>query len=107
MAIRESAKVLATHDVALFMLSIDDIETNTAFAKKNEAPFPILSDPTKQTAEAYGVIGSHGYASRWTFYVDRNGVIAEIDKNVTPLSAGVDITRRIVAMKSAELPASN
>ena len=89
------------------MLSIDDIETNTAFAKKNEAPFPILSDPTKQTAEAYGVIGSHGYASRWTFYVDRNGVIAEIDKNVTPLSAGADITRRIVAMKSAELPASN
>ena len=80
------------------MLSIDDVETNTAFAKKNNANFPILSDPTKETADAYGVIAAHGYASRWTFYIDHNGVIATIDKNVNPLSAGDDIARQVKAM---------
>ncbi len=105
MAIREIAKVLADNDVAVFMASIDDVKTNTAFAMKNEANFPILSDPTKETANAYGVIASHGYASRWTFYIDRNGVIAKIDKNVSPLSAGDDIARQLKAMSGTSVPA--
>ena len=57
-------------DVVYFMASVDPIEDNTKFAKattvdviganqkidKKEADFPILSDPTKETAKAYGVL---------------------------------------------------
>ena len=38
------------------MASTDSEEDNRGFAEKNEASFPILSDPSKETAEAYGVL---------------------------------------------------
>ena len=32
---------------------------------------------------------------RWTFYIDREGVIREIDKKVSVKSAGQDIARKL------------
>ena len=40
------------------------------------ADFPLLSDPTKEMATAYGVLNARGMANRWTFYIDKNGKIA-------------------------------
>ena len=73
------------------MASVDSIEDNTLFAKKNDAEFPILSDADKSVAEAYGVLSPKGYARRWTFYIDANAVIVKIDKEVNPITAGQDI----------------
>ena len=39
-----------------------------------------LSDPTKQTATAYGVLSERGVANRWTFYIGKDGKIVAIDK---------------------------
>ena len=77
------------------MASIDSIEDNTGFAEKNGATFPILADPTKETAKAYGVLGFHGYAKRWTYYIDPDGVIARIDKDVSPRTAGADLVTHL------------
>ncbi len=77
------------------MASVDSLEDNTGFARKNEATFPILADPSKETARAYGVLGGHGYANRWTFYIDPEGVIARIDKSVNPMSAGDDLVANL------------
>ena len=38
------------------MASVDDAETNKRFAAEHGGGFSILSDPSKQTAMAYGVI---------------------------------------------------
>ena len=73
------------------MASVDDIETNTAFAKKNNASFPVLSDTDKKVAKAYGVKSPLGFSKRWTFYIDPQGKVLKVDKEVTPLSAGKDI----------------
>jgi peroxiredoxin Q/BCP len=76
---------LRTYDVAYFMASVDPIEGekgNKAFAASTKADFPLLSDPTKKTAEAYGVLSPRGFANRWTFYIDKDGRIAHIDKEV-------------------------
>ena len=40
----------------------------------------MLSDPTKATATAYGVLNERGMSNRWTFYIDKNGKIAAIEK---------------------------
>ena len=80
------------------MASIDSAEDNRGFAEKNEASFPILSDPGKATAEAYGVLGSHGYANRWTFYIDAEGIIERIDKDVNPATAGADLVQGLEAL---------
>ena len=90
--------MLREFTVAYFMVSVDDAATNTAFARENAADFPILSDPDKSAARAYGVLGAAGYAARWTFYIDAAGRIAHIDKSVSALTAGADIAARLAAL---------
>jgi peroxiredoxin len=80
------------------MASTNSAEDNRAFAEKNEASFAILSDPTKAMTAAYGVLADSGYALRWTFYIDTEGVIQKIDKSVDPRSAGADLVANLEAL---------
>ena len=73
------------------MASTDEPETNRAFAEKNDANFPVLSDPDKSVSAAYGVLSERGFAKRWTFYIDPDGVVLRIDRNVNPRTAGADL----------------
>ena len=74
------------------MASVDPVEGekgNKAFAESEKADFPLLGDPTKETAAAYGVLHpERGFAQRWTFYIDKDGKIAAIDKAVKPADLG-------------------
>ena len=74
---------------------MDDAETNAKFAKSLECDYPILSDPTKEVAKAYGVLGPRGFAQRWTFYIDKNGVIREIDKKINASKAAEDTVAKV------------
>jgi peroxiredoxin Q/BCP len=80
------------------MISVDDAETNKKFAAEHDADFPILSDPDKKVAEAYGVLMAAGFASRWTFYIGPDGKILDIDKKVSAKSAGEDMVARLGAL---------
>lgn len=84
------------------MISVDTLADNTAFAKKENANFPILADPTKETARKYGVLRSLGalgeVANRWTFYIGPDGKIQEIDRKITPASSGQDIVAHLKAL---------
>ena len=80
------------------MASTDSEEDNRGFAEKNEASFPILSDPSKETARAYGVLSGMGFAKRWTFYIDAEGTVVEIDKDVNPRTAGEDLVENLSAL---------
>ena len=42
------------------MASVDDAETNKSFAESLDADFPLLSDPSKSAAAAYGVLQDFG-----------------------------------------------
>ena len=86
------------------MASTDSEEDNRGFAEKNEASFPILSDPSKDTARAYGVLSGMGYAKRWTYYIDADGIVVQIDKEVDPRSAGVDLVENLTAL---DVPLAN
>jgi len=89
-------------DVSYFMASVDPIEGekgSKAFAEAYDADFPMLSDSSKQVAEMYGVLGQSGRASRWTFYVDKNGRIAAIDKQVRPPTSAEDMLAKLGELK--------
>ena len=92
-ALRDSAREIQSFNVAYFMASVDTLADNTAFANEHEANFPILADPEKGMVEAYGALGSRGFANRWTFYIDADGTILKIDKETNPATAGRDLTR--------------
>ncbi len=90
------------------MISVDNLETNTAFAKQENADFPMLADPTQKTAEAYGVLREFGkmgkLANRWTFYIGPDGKIEAIDKAVKPASSGEALVEEL---KELKVPAKN
>lgn len=78
------------------MVSLDSPEKNAEFAKSLDAKLVLLSDPTGETAKAYGVAGLGGFfAKRWTFYIGEDGAIRAIDKDVSTDTAGQDIARKL------------
>ncbi len=85
-------------DVEYFAASVDAPETNAKFAASLGIDYPILSDPTKEVARAYGVLAPSGMASRWTFYIGADGRILDIDKQVRAASHGMDIAKRLEAL---------
>jgi peroxiredoxin Q/BCP len=101
-SLRDNGELLKSFDAIYFMASVDTVEQNTAFAKQENANFPILSDPAKETAEKYGVLRSLGNSSatyRWTFYIGPDGKIAEIDKKVNTATSGEDMAAKLKEMK--------
>jgi peroxiredoxin Q/BCP len=90
-------------DVSYFMASVDSLEGekgNKAFAESEKADFPLLSDPTKATATAYGVLNPSGtFAQRWTFYIGKDGRIAAIDTAVKPASSAEDMIAKLTELR--------
>ena len=95
-ALRDSAKELAEFDVDIFYVSLDTPEKNAEFAASMGAALPVVSDAKGVTARRFGVLALGGlYSRRWTFYVDAQGVLREIDKSVQTATAGSDMIRKL------------
>ena len=78
------------------MVSLDSPEKNKDFAESVGARFVLLSDPDKQSAKRFGVLALGGfYARRWTFYIDGEGIIRSIDKDVDTATHGEDVVREL------------
>jgi thioredoxin-dependent peroxiredoxin len=87
---------LSHFDVAYFTASCDDPETNKKFAESLNLDYPILSDPGRETAKAYGVVtGEKKNASRWTFYIGKDGKILFIDDKVKAAAHGADVVAKL------------
>jgi peroxiredoxin Q/BCP len=108
-SLAEHGDMIKKYNVEYFMASVDPLEKNVEFAKaksvdlggtrgvveKKEADFPILSDPTKATATAYGVLGPSGMANRWTFYIGKDGKILAIEKTIKPATSAEDMAAKL------------
>ena len=91
------------------MISVDTLEDNKAFAAKEHADFPMLANPDKKVALAYGVItpdmpADRQFARRYTFYIDPTGKLAFIDKGATgrginPATSGEDLIKHLQELK--------
>lgn len=82
-AFAESAPLYADLPVAYFTASVDTPEENKRFAESLGAEYPILSDPEKEVARAYGVVDEdRPLPQRWTYIIGLDGKILHIDKDV-------------------------
>ena len=98
---KENGDAIRKYDVAYFTASVDDAPLNKKFAESLQVDYPILSDPDKKVAEAYGVVYTgRAVAERWTFYIDKEGIIKEIDKGVQKRTetAGQDIADKVKSL---------
>ena len=108
-SLAEHGDMIRKYNVEYFMASVDPLDKNVEFAKaksvdlggtrgvveKKEADFPILSDPTKETATAYGVLGQSGMANRWTFYIGKDGKVLAIEKTIKPATSAEDMAAKL------------
>ena len=87
------------------MASVDTPDDNKRFAAEHGGGFPILSDPEKKTAMAYGVIRTdrppeQRFPARFTFYIGPDGKILFVDKGprgtgVGARTAGEDTVKKL------------
>ncbi len=85
--------------MAYFAASVDTPDVNAEFAKSLELDFPILSDPAKGVATAYGVVGGERpFAQRWTFYIGTDGKILAIEKKIAVATAGRDVAAKLTEL---------
>ena len=119
-SLAENGDKIKQYDVTYFMASVDNIEDNTKFAKatsvtlqgrggqstvveKKEADFPMLADPTKETATKYGVLDAAGqYTKRVTFVIDDQGILRKIVDPVDVQKHGEDLAILLEELKSAK-----
>ena len=93
-SLAEQATVLRGYKVALFAISVDKPEDNKKFAENLQLPYPILSDPTRATAKAYGVLQGLPFASRHTIYIGKDGKVLLVDNSIKTATAAPDMLKR-------------
>ncbi|MGL4464510.1 MAG: peroxiredoxin [Planctomycetia bacterium] len=102
-SLRENGGKLKALNVAYFTASCDEPAFNKEFATELDLDYPILSDPEKEAAKAYGVVDAvRKNPARWTFYIDKEGVIRHIDKMVQTTSHGADVAAKLKELGIAD-----
>ena len=95
-SLRANGDEIRKFAVAYFTASCDEAEMNKKFAESLNLDYPILSDPSRETARAYGVVaGEAKNAARWTIYIGQDGKILHIDKAVKTAAHGTDVAAKL------------
>ena len=97
-SLAKNGHLIREFDVDYFMISTDPLEDNAGFGAKHDADFPLLSDPTAETAKAYGVYHEHGFAKRDTFFIGPDRIILAIDRGSKPATAAQDIAATLARL---------
>jgi peroxiredoxin Q/BCP len=78
---RDDWHKLAAMGAEVVGVSVDDVTSHIAFAKKFSLPFPLLADTSGEVAARYGSIYGIGpvkFAQRNTFLIDPQGRVAKV-----------------------------
>lgn len=86
-AFRDGYAKLARWGIVVLGCSVDSENAHRAFAQKYSLPFPLLLDPGKKIARAYGAdngIPILGLDKRVTYVIGADGLILKVYPNVDP-----------------------
>jgi peroxiredoxin Q/BCP len=80
--IQEKLDQISRHNVQVLGITTSTLAECRAFATELELTFPLLSDPDRTVATAYGALrnGTGPTCERWVFLIDDTGVIGNIEK---------------------------
>lgn len=73
-------------DAQIVGISAQSVESKDEFSTKHGFDFPLLADPDKKVAAAYGTLGPIGFPRRSTFIIDRDGVIRYAHRAIAGLT---------------------
>ena len=101
-AFRDGYAKLRNWGITVFGCSVDSADAHRAFAKKYGLPFPLLLDPDKKIAKAYGAdngIPILGLDKRVTYVIGEDGRIAAVYPHVDPATHANQIIQDLGADK--------
>ena len=73
-------------DAQVIGISAQSVESHDAFSGKHGFDFPLLADPDKAVASAYGTLGPIGFPRRSVFIVDPDGIIRYAHRAIAGLT---------------------
>jgi peroxiredoxin Q/BCP len=75
----------AKADTVIVGISVDKLEDQQKFTDKEKLNFPLLADPEKKVTEMFGALNpQRGFANRYTYVIDKEGVVRKIYTTVKP-----------------------
>ncbi len=84
-AFRDAIKQIRDNKAEIYGVSVDSVADQKKFHEKHKINFPLLCDEKAEVATKYGVkMPVIGIAKRWTFVIDPDLKIRNIDKDVDP-----------------------
>jgi len=81
---RDRVEKFTGQDTVIVGISNDSLERQELFTKKEKLSFPLLADTDKSVTKAYGALSSGGFPSRYTFVIDKKGVLRKVYTKVSP-----------------------
>jgi peroxiredoxin Q/BCP len=103
-AFRDGFRQFKAAGVYILGCSVDSAQSHTAFIQKYNLPFPLLLDPDKKIATAYGAangIPILGLNRRITFVIDEQGKILKVYPEVDPSKNPGEILKAYAAKPRA------
>jgi peroxiredoxin Q/BCP len=90
----------AALDAQVLGISAQSVDSHNTFSGKHGFDFPLLADPDKAVAAAYGTLGPIGFPRRSIFIVDGEGVIRYAHRAIAgltyrPVSELIDELRQL------------
>jgi len=84
-SLRDGYQELRDAGIVILGISYDSPDSHRQFKKKNNLPFPLLSDEKREVAPVYGA--SRGFIGKFllkrqTFLIDERGIIIKILKQI-------------------------
>jgi peroxiredoxin Q/BCP len=83
-AFRDATAAFAKLDTVVIGISTDKLDDQMKFTDKEKLNFPLFADPDKKATKAFGALSDRGFASRYTFVIDKKGIVRKIYTKVTP-----------------------
>ena len=96
-AFSQLADKLADLDTVVFGISTDNAATQGKFIEKESLKIQLLADDGKKMSEALGALSPRGMSSRYSYVIDKEGVIRKVYTKVTPASHAEEVATFIKA----------
>ena len=88
---------IADLDTVVFGISTDNAASQGKFIEKESLKIQLLADDGKKMSEALGALSPRGMSSRYSYVIDKGGVIRKVYTKVTPASHAEEVATFIKA----------
>lgn len=101
-AFRDAIELIRQRNAEVYGISTDEVADLQAFHQKHKLNFTLLADPDAKVTEAYGVkMPILTMAKRWTFLIDPDLKVRQIDDDVDPALNAQRVAERLQKLQSA------